>query len=522
MQDLRLVGIHEDGVSLLLAGPDGDRLRLPVDDALRAAIRRDRPRGDGSVEGSAPEPMRPREVQALMRAGATTDEVAERSGWTVEKVRRFEPPIRAERDYVAGLAREVALPGRPADGQATLGDRVQQRLKERGVELERVAWDAWKDDDGRWSVVCIFPAGGRERRAAWTFVPDDRALTARDDEARWLGEDAAPTRPKPAVATGQRAAGVYDVESDGGVASVRRRADGTTSTRTGADDEDGPRATAQDGRDSDRRTSAGGGHPSRRHRPADRQSGGAQPSEPEAPTSADEAQETVDLVSAMRERVAARKRTPRKRATRPTDTPISPEDMPTQARPVERLRMADAPPPPATHGGSGDGADEAEFEEQDGADGLGHDPVTGTADLFSDLEAVAYGPEDDLGDDAAATPELEDADESVARVEAEADGEARDDDGDVTDQDDDDDHGDHDHGDGDHDDDDDDDVADDQDSGDGRAAADEGHPATASGAESKAPATTAVPSRQSASRKGRPSVPSWDDIMFGTRGPDQN
>lgn len=505
MQDLRLVGIHEDGVSLLLAGPDGDRLRLPVDDALRAAIRRDRPRGDGSVEGSAPEPMRPREVQALMRAGATTDEVAERSGWTVEKVRRFEPPIRAERDYVAGLAREVALPGRPADGQATLGDRVQQRLKERGVELERVAWDAWKDDDGRWSVVCIFPAGGRERRAAWTFVPDDRALTARDDEARWLGEDTAPTRPKPAVTTGQRAAGVYDVESDGGVAAVRRRAGRTTGPRAGADDENGPLATPQDGADSDRGASTGGGHPSRRPRPADRQSGGAQASEPEAPTSAEDALEAVDLVSAMRERVAARKRTPRKRATRPTDTPISPEDMPTQARPVERLRMADAPPPPAPHGRGGDEVDEAEFDEQDNAEGLGHDPVTGTADLFSDLEAVAYGPEDDLDDDAAASPELEDADESVTQVDAEA----GDDEGVEGDQDDDD------HGDDDHDDD------DDQDSGDGRAAADEGKPVTAPDGESEAPAA-AVPSRQSGSRKGRPSVPSWDDIMFGTRGPDQN
>ena len=28
-----------------------------------------------------------------------------------------------------------------------------------------------------------------------------------------------------------------------------------------------------------------------------------------------------------------------------------------------------------------------------------------------------------------------------------------------------------------------------------------------------------VPSRPSQARKGRPSVPSWDDIMFGKRGP---
>jgi len=32
MQDLRLIGVHEDGQHLLLADPEGNRYRLPLDE----------------------------------------------------------------------------------------------------------------------------------------------------------------------------------------------------------------------------------------------------------------------------------------------------------------------------------------------------------------------------------------------------------------------------------------------------------------------------------------------------------
>src|SRR5665647_1811143 len=40
MQDLQLIGVHEDGEHLLLSGADGERFQMPIDDALRAADRR--------------------------------------------------------------------------------------------------------------------------------------------------------------------------------------------------------------------------------------------------------------------------------------------------------------------------------------------------------------------------------------------------------------------------------------------------------------------------------------------------
>lgn len=219
MQDLRLIGVHEDGAHLLLADAEGGRYRLALDESLRAAARRDRPRlGQLQIEidGGA----RPRDVQAMVRAGMTTAEVAERSGWPVEKVHRYEGPILAEREHVAGLGRAVRLRHRgPASGSygqsahaPTLQERVLERLATRGVDPEQISWDSWRREGTEWVVVAIFAAGGRERRATWSFDVPTRSLVARDDEARWLSEDEppAPGAPRPAPP-------VYDVEADGGL-----------------------------------------------------------------------------------------------------------------------------------------------------------------------------------------------------------------------------------------------------------------------------------------------------------------
>jgi hypothetical protein len=219
MDDLRLIGVHEDGEHLLLATGDGDRFRLRVDDAVRAAVRRDRPRL-GQLQIEIAGGVRPREVQAMIRAGATAQEVAERTGWPVEKVERFEGPVVAERAHIAGLAREVRLRGHNGSSAATLGSRVTERLTARGVEADHVMWDSSRSDDGAWRVTVTFPAGGRERTATWHYDVASRTVSARDDEARWLAEDDSADGPIP---SGSRARGstVFDVEAEGGVEGDR-------------------------------------------------------------------------------------------------------------------------------------------------------------------------------------------------------------------------------------------------------------------------------------------------------------
>ncbi len=165
MQDLRLIGVHEDGGHLLLADEHGSRFRVALDEALRAAARRHRPH-PGHVPVDAEPAHPPREVQALIRAGLSAEEVADRCGWPVEKVHKYEVPILAEREYVAGLARLVRLRPRGSSSQPspTLAGRVVGRLGTRGVDVNEVSWDAWRQAGSEWTVVLTFPAGGDSAR----------------------------------------------------------------------------------------------------------------------------------------------------------------------------------------------------------------------------------------------------------------------------------------------------------------------------------------------------------------------
>ncbi len=77
---------------------------VPLDESLRGG-RPQRPPEPAHPAGEAAEALRPAAVQALIRSGLSAEEVAERAGWTVEKVHRYEGPILAEREHVASLAR---------------------------------------------------------------------------------------------------------------------------------------------------------------------------------------------------------------------------------------------------------------------------------------------------------------------------------------------------------------------------------------------------------------------------------
>ncbi|MCU1531379.1 MAG: hypothetical protein JWO49_950 [Arthrobacter sp.] len=114
MQHLRLVGVHDDGKHLLLSGTGGEMFRLPIDEALRVAASRTSVRA-ASGAGTVPITMSPRDIQARIRSGATAAEVAELSGIPLAKVQRYEGPVLAEREYVAHQARKVEVAS-PAPG----------------------------------------------------------------------------------------------------------------------------------------------------------------------------------------------------------------------------------------------------------------------------------------------------------------------------------------------------------------------------------------------------------------------
>ena len=197
MQDLTLVGVHDDGEHLVLVGADGTTYRVPLDEPLRTVIRSERPRTPPAAPRTDEGRLRPREIQARIRAGQTAEQIAETAGVPLDHIRRYEGPVLAEREYVAQQARKVRV-RRSAGALAapTLDDIVAQRLSHREAVGSSVEWDAWRTDDGSWTVLVSFRTGSRERRARWSYDPHVRHTVPLDDEARWL-IDGEPEEPGP-------------------------------------------------------------------------------------------------------------------------------------------------------------------------------------------------------------------------------------------------------------------------------------------------------------------------------------
>jgi hypothetical protein len=187
MQELRLVAVSEDGSYLVLATAGrGTRFTLPVDDRLRAVVRGHFSRL-GQYEIEVESPLRPKEIQARIRAGETAEEIAETAGIPVERVRWFEGPVLQEREYIAQQAQRVTV-RRPGESSPAppLGEIVEERLGKRGVDLEEVEWDSRKCEDSTWRVRLSFSFDGRPHAAEWAYDPRRRHISAVNEEAARL------------------------------------------------------------------------------------------------------------------------------------------------------------------------------------------------------------------------------------------------------------------------------------------------------------------------------------------------
>ncbi|MGW1708329.1 septation protein SepH [Streptomyces sp. NPDC002206] len=197
MPELRVVAVSNDGTRLVLKAADSMEYTLPIDERLRAAVRNDRARL-GQIEIEVESHLRPRDIQARIRAGASAEEVAQFAGIPVDRVRRFEGPVLAERAFMAERARKtpVRRPGENTGPQ--LGEAVQERLLLRGADKETVQWDSWRRDDGTWEVLLVYRVAGEPHSASWTYDPPRRLVQAVDDEARSLiGESDDVATPEP-------------------------------------------------------------------------------------------------------------------------------------------------------------------------------------------------------------------------------------------------------------------------------------------------------------------------------------
>ncbi|MDT8911175.1 septation protein SepH [Amycolatopsis sp. PS_44_ISF1] len=188
MRALRVIGLHEDGKSIVLEDPASrTRFLLPADERLRAAARGDIARL-GQIEIELESQMRPREIQARIRAGESVEQVAGGSGVSMQRVERFAYPVLLERSRTAELAQSAHPVREDGPDVQTLGEVIAYAFGVRGHDYGQARWDSWRGDDGKWVVVLRWKAGRSDNRAHWSFAPGAHGgtVTALDENAEVL------------------------------------------------------------------------------------------------------------------------------------------------------------------------------------------------------------------------------------------------------------------------------------------------------------------------------------------------
>jgi hypothetical protein len=211
MRTARPVGLSQDGKSLIVATASGEELAIEVDDRLHAALRGDQPRL-GQLEIEMENALGPRDIQSKIRSGLSLEEVGRIAGMPLDRVERWAAPVLAEREHIALLAMSSSVRKRgETAGHRLLRAAVTERLQKRGVDIDTVDWDSYRQDDGRWSVSAGYRSGESTRSAVFVFDLQGRFSVAGNDEARWvLQEQSSSKGPQP----GRRRPAAGDGESE--------------------------------------------------------------------------------------------------------------------------------------------------------------------------------------------------------------------------------------------------------------------------------------------------------------------
>jgi hypothetical protein len=195
MAKLTFTGRSGDGKRLLLVDESGQQHFVVVDAKLRNALS-SVSASNGQLEIPMESSLRPRDIQTRIRAGETPESVAHAAGTSVEKIMPFAAPVMAERAHVAQRAQLSSVRRRANEsGARTLGDAVDAHLRSYNVGPDAVEWDAWRREDGRWTLTGIYDIAGRTGIATFSHDPRGNFVTVDDDDARWLIGETTPAAP---------------------------------------------------------------------------------------------------------------------------------------------------------------------------------------------------------------------------------------------------------------------------------------------------------------------------------------
>ena len=190
MTELRLNGKTEDGLHLSLHDNEGNEYTIRISDSLRSTVNQQRlmavPATDEPVVSI-------KEIQRLLRAGQTAEQIARDNNVSIEKVERFAGPILSERIYIIDQAQQIAIRKEGGRDAVTLLGVVISRLAPRNIDSSELSWDTWRLEDGTWTIELHYPNTSGVGIAQWSFDPILRTVSSLDENARWMvGDEPAP------------------------------------------------------------------------------------------------------------------------------------------------------------------------------------------------------------------------------------------------------------------------------------------------------------------------------------------
>lgn len=131
--------------------------------------------------------LNPREIQQRIRSGESLAQVAEAAGVPEAKIAPFADPVLAEREHIAGLARDSLLRQR-GDGinNRSLAAVITQRMLSRRLDFDDLIWDAYRLPDRTWRISARLTQGELVRDAWFVYDPRARFSVCDNADARWL------------------------------------------------------------------------------------------------------------------------------------------------------------------------------------------------------------------------------------------------------------------------------------------------------------------------------------------------
>ncbi|MHB2252635.1 septation protein SepH [Corynebacterium aurimucosum] len=160
--------------------------------------------------------LRPNEIQARIRAGASAAEIAEELDVPESRIEPFAHPVLLERARIADVAKQAHPIREDGPAKLTLWEILATAFAARGHSLSEATWDAYRHQGEPWILRITWKTGLSANEAEWTFkqtMSSPATVEARNSVAADLTDPdfVQPVRSLTSVGRGER----YDEAIDG-------------------------------------------------------------------------------------------------------------------------------------------------------------------------------------------------------------------------------------------------------------------------------------------------------------------